>query len=166
QPSRSGFVEWGDMRAEARGLLQRLGIDLDPGTPARDLSVAERQLVEIAKALSLGARIVILDEPTAVLSAREVDRLLEIVRRLREHGITLLYISHRLDEVLKVTDRVVVLRDGEKVADVRTAESSMRDLVRAMVGQELAALEQQRREAKPSTEVVLEVRGLTRYGYF
>jgi rhamnose transport system ATP-binding protein len=146
--------------------LRRLGIELDPKTPARDLSVAERQLVEIAKALSLGAQIVILDEPTAVLSAREVDRLLEIVRRLREHGITLLYITHRLDEVMQVTDRVVVLRDGEKVADVRTAETTMRDLVRSMVGQELAALEQKRRDARPSEEVVLDVRDLTRYGYF
>ena len=166
QPSRSGFVDWSEMRDEARALLQRLGIELDPGTPARDLSVAERQLVEIAKALSLGARIVLLDEPTAVLSAREVDRLLEIVRRLREQGITLIYITHRLDEVMQVTDRVVVLRDGEKVADVRTAETSIRELVRVMVGQELAALEQRRREAKPGDDVVLAVHGLTRYGYF
>jgi rhamnose transport system ATP-binding protein len=166
QPARSTFVAWGEMRDEARTLLQRLGIDLDPGTPARDLSVAERQLVEIAKALSLGARIVILDEPTAVLSAREVERLLDIVRRLRAQGITLIYITHRLDEVMQVTDRVVVLRDGEKVADVRTAETTMGDLVRVMVGQELAALEQRRRELKPSDEVVLDVRGLTRYGYF
>jgi rhamnose transport system ATP-binding protein len=166
QPSQSGFVDWSDMNDQARASLQRLGIELDPRTPARELSVAERQLVEIAKALSLGARIVILDEPTAVLSAREVDRLLEIVRRLRDHGITLIYITHRLDEVLQVTDRVVVLRDGEKVADVRTAETSIRELVRSMVGQELAALEQRRREQKPSEVVVLDVRGLTRYGYF
>jgi rhamnose transport system ATP-binding protein len=166
QPSRSVFVDWSAMQEQAHGFLRRLGIELDPKTPARDLSVAERQLVEIAKALSLGAQIVILDEPTAVLSAREVDRLLEIVRRLREHGITLLYITHRLDEVMQVTDRVVVLRDGEKVADVRTAETTMRDLVRSMVGQELAALEQKRRDAQPSEEVMLDARGLTRYGYF
>src|SRR5438046_1686962 len=76
QPARSGLVDWGEMHEHARALLKRLGIELDPRTPARDLSVAERQLVEIAKALSLGARIVLLDEPTAVLSAREVDRLL------------------------------------------------------------------------------------------
>jgi rhamnose transport system ATP-binding protein len=166
QPSRAGFVDWSDMNDGARDLLRRLGVDLDPRTTARDLSVAERQLVEIAKALSLGARIVILDEPTAVLSAREVDRLLEIVGRLRDQGIALLYITHRLEEVMRVTDRVVVLRDGEKVAEVTTAETTMRELVRAMVGLELSALEQQRREKAAGEEVVLDVRGLTRYGYF
>ena len=166
QPVRGSFVAWSEMHEEAQASLRRLGIELDPQTPARDLSVAERQLVEIAKALSLGARIVILDEPTAVLSAREVDRLLDLVRRLRDQGITLLYISHRLDEVMKVTDRVAVIRDGEKVADVRTAESSIADLVRAMVGLELSALEHTRRETPPGDEVMLVVRGLTRYGFF
>ena len=103
------------MRAQAEAIFERLGVRLDPDRIARGLSIAEQQLVEIAKALSLDARVVVMDEPTAALSAVEVDRLFGVAVALRESGVAVLFISHRLEEVFAICQRVTVLRDGRLV---------------------------------------------------
>jgi len=164
QQTRRGTIAWRQMDKEARVLLAQLDLPIDPQTPVYQLRVAERQLVEIAKALSSGARLLILDEPTAVLSAREVDALYTIVRGLKARGVTILFISHRLEEVYQWTDRVIVLRDGQKVAEKPTKDVTIPELIRDMVGREIATL-YPKQPAKIG-DTILEVKGLTHRGYF
>ncbi len=159
-----GIVDWGSIYERARELLEQLRVPIDPYTPVHRLRVADRQMVEIAKALSMGARVLILDEPTAVLSSREVDALYAIVLSLKARGVSVLFISHRLDEVRTWTDRVVVLRDGRKVVELETAEVTIPDLIHHMVGREISALYPKGRTTPG--EVILEATGLTRKGYF
>jgi ribose transport system ATP-binding protein len=136
-PSRGGLLRWGDVRRRAERVLDQLGVELDLDRPVGALPVGERQIVEIARALSDDARCLILDEPTAALSAGETERLFGFVRRLREQGVALIYITHRLDEVRTIADRVAVLRDGDLVLEGVAAELSRRDLVSAMVGRSI-----------------------------
>jgi rhamnose transport system ATP-binding protein len=134
-------IDWGAMREQARALLASLDIhDLDPGQVVGTLSVGNRQRVEIAKALSHKARILIMDEPTAALTERDVERLFGIVRLLRERGVGIVYISHRLEEIFILADRVTVFRDGEYVATKPVAETSHDDLIQMMVGRRIEAL--------------------------
>jgi rhamnose transport system ATP-binding protein len=125
---------------QVKGLLDRLGVRLDPERPVRGLSIADQQIVEIAKALSLDARVLIMDEPTAALSGPEVERLFTVVRALQEQGAAVLFISHRLEEVLTISDTVTVMRDGAVVHDARTADMTTDEMVRRMVGRDLSAL--------------------------
>jgi rhamnose transport system ATP-binding protein len=164
QLTQRGAVAWSQMDRRARALLEQLDLPIDPQTPVFQLRVAERQLIEIAKALSSGARILILDEPTAVLSAREVDALYTIVRNLKEQGVGILFISHRLEEVYGWTQRVIVLRDGHKVAEKPTPEFTIPELIHNMVGREISALYPKRPAMAGDT--IMEVRGLTHRGYF
>ena len=115
QPTRTGRIDWRTMYREARELLQQLGVKLDPHTKARNLSIAQQQTVEIARALSLNAKLLIMDEPTSSLTLTEVDELFRIIRQLREAGTAIVFISHRLEELFAVADRVTVLRDGDYV---------------------------------------------------
>ncbi|MFO1055681.1 MAG: sugar ABC transporter ATP-binding protein [Dongiaceae bacterium] len=134
-------IDWGAMREKARQLLASLDIhDLDPGRVVGTLSVGNRQRVEIAKALSHKARILIMDEPTAALTEHDVERLFAIVRLLRERGVGIVYISHRLEEIFILADRVTVFRDGEYVATKPVAETSHDDLIQMMVGRRIEAL--------------------------
>ncbi|MFI7126984.1 sugar ABC transporter ATP-binding protein [Nonomuraea sp. NPDC050153] len=152
------------MRAGAAELFDRLGVHLDPDQPARGLSIADQQLVEIAKALSRQARVLVMDEPTAALSGTEVARLFGVARTLRSQGCALLFISHRLEEIFELCRRVTTLRDGAYVAEDLIADITPDDLVRRMVGRELEALfPKQETEAG---EVALKVRRLTREGVF
>ena len=128
------------MHDRVQGLLDRLGVRLDPERPVRGLSIADQQIVEIAKALSFEARVLIMDEPTAALSGPEVERLFAVVRTLREEGAAVLFISHRLDEVFAICDTVTVMRDGAVVHDARIADMTPDEMVRRMVGRELSAL--------------------------
>jgi ribose transport system ATP-binding protein len=144
---------------EARTLLSSLGLDLDPSLPVHRLGVAEQQLVEIAKALSQKARILVMDEPTAALSERECDHLFRIVRRLRDEGVAIVYITHRLMEVMVLGDRITVLRDGRKVAELTPKETTPDDLVRLMVGRPVKAAFERRARFQPG-EVALEIRNL------
>jgi rhamnose transport system ATP-binding protein len=138
---RFGGIDWRTMRARARELLASLDIhDLDPGALIGTLSVGNRQRVEIAKALSHNARILIMDEPTAALTEHDVERLFRIVRLLRGRGVGIVYISHRLEEIFLLADRVTVLRDGEFVATKAVAETDHTDLVQMMVGRRIEAL--------------------------
>src|SRR4051794_1211659 len=152
------------MHREVRGLLDRLGVRLDPERPVRGLSIADQQIVEIAKALSFDARILIMDEPTAALSGNEVERLFAVTRTLREQGAAVLFISHRLEEVFALCDTVTVMRDGAVVHDARIADMTPDDMVRRMVGRELSAL-----FPKVDAQLgapVLQVHRLTREGVF
>ncbi len=147
-----------------RELMDRLGVKLDPEQPVRGLSIADQQIVEIAKALSFDARVLIMDEPTAALSGHEVDRLFGVVKTLRERGAAVLFISHRLNEIFAICDTVTVLRDGEVTHDGPTAALTTDELVRRMVGRELSQLFP--KQAAEIGETVLRVERLTREGVF
>lgn len=133
-PMKGWRIDRETMSAQARQQLRRLGLDIDPGELVRNLSVAAQQQVEIAKALVRKARLLVLDEPTAALGAAETERLFEQIDRLRRDGVSFLYISHRLDEIARVADRVVVLRDGRLVASHDTAQLPVERLIQDMVG--------------------------------
>src|SRR5437763_11070102 len=128
------IVNWRAMRSRARQVMLDWGFDLDVNRRARDLTVEQRQVVEIARALSVGARFVILDEPTASLEKAAIERLFESIRRLKGSGVGILYISHHLEEIYEVCDRVTVLRDGERVLSTPAGEIKQDRLVEAMVG--------------------------------
>ena len=135
--SRAGFVQRGRERERAAGLFARLGVKIDLDTPCRRLTTAQQQLVEIAKALAFEARIIVMDEPTAALTSHEVERLFAIIRELKRQGIGVIYISHRLDEVFAIADRVSVLRDGANVGERPIGQITRSEMIRMMVGREL-----------------------------
>ncbi|MFI6088082.1 sugar ABC transporter ATP-binding protein [Streptomyces sp. NPDC051218] len=165
QPRRSlGRVDHKAVHAAAAALFKRLDVDLDPDQPARGLSIADQQIVEIAKALSFDARVLIMDEPTAALTGSEVARLFGVVRTLREQGAAVLFISHRLEEIFELCQRVTTLRDGGLIASEPLEGLTEDDLVRRMVGRDLDEL-YPKQETRVG-EVALSVRRLTREGIF
>ncbi|RII20337.1 Ribose import ATP-binding protein RbsA [Streptomyces sp. YIM 130001] len=165
QPRRSlGRVDHRAVKSAADGLFARLGVALDADQPARGLSIADQQLVEIAKALSFDARVLIMDEPTAALTGSEVARLFGVVRALREQGTAVLFISHRLEEIFELCQRVTTLRDGGWVASEPVAGLAEDELVRRMVGRDLAELYP--KQDTEIGEVALNVKRLTREGVF
>ena len=135
--TRAGFVAHRRERERAAALFKRLGVEIPPDVPCRRLTTAQQQLVEIAKALAFDARIIVMDEPSAALTSHEVERLFEIIRDLKRHGIGVIYISHRLDEVFTITDRVTVLRDGKNVGGRPTSQITRDEMIELMVGREL-----------------------------
>jgi rhamnose transport system ATP-binding protein len=166
QPLRSGRrIDRRAMRGEAAAIFKRLGVPLDPVRIARGLSIADQQVVEIGKALSLDARVIVMDEPTAALSAAETGRLFDVIRTLRAQGAAVLFISHRLEEVFTICERVTVMRDGSHVLTSELAGLTAADLVRAMVGRELAERPPEVGADTPG-EPVLTVDRLTREGVF
>ena len=165
QPLTSGRrIDRAAMQAEAERLFARLGVAIDPRRPALGLSIADQQIIEIAKAISLDARLLIMDEPTAALSGVEVDRLFAVARSLRDEGRALVFISHRFDEVFDLCDTVTVMRDGEYIATLPVAETDVDEIVSLMVGREVGELFP--KTAAPLGEPVLEVEGLSRAGVF
>lgn len=161
---RLGLVRARELQRRAQELLERLGATVNVSSPVFRLSVAQQQLVEVAKALSLNADLIIMDEPTAALGEREVEHLFNVVRSLRQDGVTVIYVSHRLDEIFRIADRATVLKDGQVVGTVQTAEATKTDLICMMVGRPLSEAFPPRGGGKG--EKVLEVRGLTRQGAF
>jgi len=159
--TRAGLVNWKAMTERARAILHELDADdLDVTQPVRGLSVGNQQRIEIAKALSQNARVLIMDEPTAALTQHDVERLFEIVRRLRERGVAIIYISHRLEEVFLLADRVTVLRDGQVVGEtLEVNKTNQAELIRMMVGRTLDTFFP-KATAKVG-DTVLEVRNLT-----
>lgn len=161
---RLGRLDWRAMYRDTLRLLDQLDAGFAPSTPVQGLSVADQQLVEIAKALSLDARVLVMDEPTASLSAREVDELFTIVRQLRDRSVAVLFVTHRLEEVFALADRVTVFRDGAHVITAPAAELTTEETIRHMVGRRLEALFP--KEPAKIGAVVLSVRGLSRAGAF
>ena len=160
-PSRSGWLDRGAMRRAAHDQLAQIGLGVDPRTPMRDLSLSQQQQVEIARALSAGAKLLVMDEPTSALTEFEAERLLEIVRQLRARGLAILYVSHRMAEVFAIADWITALRDGKYVGTVSAAASTPADVIGMMVGRDLAAAAVPN-ELSNHAEVVLDVRGVTR----
>jgi ribose transport system ATP-binding protein len=154
-----GIVDRGRMHAEARRVLATLGVDLDTRLPVWRLGVAQQQIVEIAKALSQHARILVMDEPTAALSEPEIERLFGLIRTLKQDGVAVVYISHRLHEIFEIADRITVLRDGRKVAECTPAGTDVGDLVRMMVGREVGTTYRHRFCERPG-DTVLEIENL------
>jgi rhamnose transport system ATP-binding protein len=164
QPTGRGGVDWKRMYQEASDLLHRLGSSLDPRTKARELSVAQQQVVEIARALSINAKVLIMDEPTSSLTLGEVEELFKIVRQLRAAGTAIVFISHRLEELFAVADRVTTLRDGTYVGTREMANVTTDELIRMMVGRSLNELFP--KQAVQRGKVLLEVQGLGVEGTF
>jgi ribose transport system ATP-binding protein len=159
QPQMRGpLVDWGAMKRRAKESLARLSIVLNPDRPVSSLSVAEQQLVEIAKAISSDMKLLMLDEPTAALGPEETERLHEVIRLLASQDVAILYISHRLADVLSVADLVTVLRDGRRVGTVKPRDATVRDVIRLMIGAELA--EKAAHRVDPSQEMRVSVRDL------
>ncbi|MCG5075290.1 sugar ABC transporter ATP-binding protein [Paraburkholderia tagetis] len=165
EKKRGLFVDDTAMRREARALLAQVGLARGPDTPVRELIVAEKQLVEIAKALSRHARLLIMDEPTATLTPAETARLFALMTRLRADGTTIVYISHKLDEVEHITDDVIVMRDGRFVAASATAGLARQQMANLMVGRELSDMFPEKTPAPADAPVALRVSGLAVPGW-
>jgi D-xylose transport system ATP-binding protein len=159
EPNRFGIVRWDELYGQARKLLAHLHLNIEPRTPVRNLGIGQQQLVEIAKALSQNARILILDEPTAALTDTEVETLIMILNKLRERGVGMVYISHKLEEVFRLSDRITVLRDGRTVGTQATASLNQASVIARMVGREVGDIFP-KAEHLPG-EVVFEARDIT-----
>ena len=164
EPRRQGLLARAREVAEARASLDRLGFDLNPTTTVRKLSTAQRQLVEIARAVARTARLVVMDEPTSSLSAKEVDELFAVIRQIQTQGAAVVFVTHRLEELAQIAGRVTVLRDGETVHEGLMPRQDFSELIKAMVGRELKDFFPPRAAgpAKPSATPALEVRNLGR----
>ena len=164
QPKKGKIIDWKYAQSEASRLFKELGVELDPKRQARGLSIADQQVVEIAKALSMNANIILMDEPTAALSASEVDRLMTVMKSLKAANKAVIFVSHRLDEVFAISDYITVMRDGATVSEADVKDTNLQKVIKDMVGRELT-------EMFPKTEnkigsVVLEVKDLTNPAYF
>ena len=158
EPVEHGLINWNKVYADTQAILEKYQLDVDPRATVRNLGVGKMQMVEIAKALSEDARVLILDEPTSALSKAEVEKLMEILRGLKAHGITCIYISHRLEEFFGITDRVTVMRDGKIITTQPTKNVTQGDLVKYMVGREMK--ERFPKGNRKPGEVIFEVEGL------
>jgi inositol transport system ATP-binding protein len=163
EPGPGVFVNWRKMAAETRAITVRLGLRLRPMSIVRELSVAEQQMVEIARALSMKSRLIVMDEPTSALSSSEVEKLFRIVRDLKAQGLSIIFVTHRLEEVMQLCDRYTVLRDGRLVGSGSIANATIDSIIRLMVGRQVNALFAHR-ERVAVGDVVLRVDGLSRRG--
>ena len=159
EPCRFGVINWEQLYSGAQKLLDDLHLAIDPRTPVRNLGIGQQQLVEIAKALSQDARIVVLDEPTAALTDAEVDTLFGILNKLRARGVAMIYISHKLDEVFRVGDRITVLRDGRTIGTDATRDLDEARVIAKMVGREVDQIFPAARHDRG--DVVFEARNVT-----
>lgn len=152
------------MRQEVKKVLEKLGVNIDPGQRMSELSVGQQQMIEIAKALMVDAQVIIMDEPTAALTQSETEVLFEVVNSLRKKGVSIVYISHRMEEIFELCDRITVLRDGSYIGTKKIAETDMNDVVKMMIGREIGE-RYPLRDVEPG-EVVFEVKGLESPGVF
>lgn len=159
---RIGIVNWKELKGEAQKVLDKLGLKINSGAKVKSLSVAETQMIEIAKALTIGARLIIMDEPTAALTEEEIKILFLIIEDLKKEGIAILYISHRMDEIFRISDRITVFRDGKYIATHNTNETNYDKIVSMMVGKDVIDLYPERQYKQQ--EVVLELKGISGKG--
>jgi ribose transport system ATP-binding protein len=157
------IVDWKAMTKKAAEILDSLNVSLDPSSVIGDLSISEKQIVEIAKAISKDAKILVMDEPTAALSEEETQSLFKIIANLKLRGVSIIYISHRLKEIFQITDRVVVLRDGKKVKSLNTKDTNANELVALMVGRDIKEMYPKREV--PIGDTVMEVKNLFAEGF-
>jgi ABC-type sugar transport system ATPase subunit len=157
-----GLNDWRAMTSAAAQVFKRVGIDIDPNALAGSLSVGMQQLVEVAKAISIDAKLLIMDEPTSSLSEKEIDELFKVISDLRNQGLAIIFVSHKLSELFSIADRVTVLRDGRHVGTAETSSLTRDDLIRMMVGRQLGTLYPPR--ASAIGDVVFSCRNLSRYG--
>jgi inositol transport system ATP-binding protein len=163
EPGAGPFVNGRKMAADTRAITDRLGLGLKPHALVRDLSVAEQQMVEIARALSMQSRLIVMDEPTSALSAAEVEKLFRIIRDLKAHGLGIIFVTHRLEEVMRICDRYTVLRDGRQVGGGKISDTDIDGIIRLMVGRQVEALFAHRAPARTGA-VALRVERLSRRG--
>ena len=159
----SMFVDKKSMHGEARKLLDEVGLDVDTRTMAGELSTAQKQMIEVAKALSFNSKIIIMDEPTSSLTETETEILFGIIRKLRDKGVAIVFISHKLAEIFAITDEVAILRDGVSAGRMVTEGCSENDIIKAMVGRDVNDL--YAKQAAPIGDVVLEVKNLSTKGF-
>jgi len=152
------FVNWKKINSDAAQILKKLDIDINPKKFISDLSVAEKQMIEIAKSLSMDAKMIIMDEPTATLTEKEVVKLFAIIEELRKKGVSIIYISHRLDEAFRLSDRITVLRDGRKIETKKTSETNQNEIVSLMVGKVVKDYFSGLKQKTGDEEVIMEVR--------
>lgn len=157
-------LDWKEMYSEALSLLKSLGLEIDPRLPVKSLSIAERQIIEIARVLSINPKILIMDEPTSALTLEETKRLFTIMKKLKEAGTSIIFISHRLEEVFEIADRVTVLRDGHYIGTKKVSEASIDELIQMMVGRTLKDMYP--KEEIKKGDVILRVEKLTKEGEF
>ena len=163
EKKKNGLVDKKLQHDEARRLLNRVGLDVDTHTKTGRLSTAQKQMVEVAKALSYNARLIIMDEPTSSLTDKETDMLMNIIRALRESGVAIVFISHRMNEIFEIADRIAVMRDGQMVQCVDAKEATEQSIIAAMVGRDVKNLFA--KEPAPIGDVALEVRNLSTKGF-
>ena len=162
EPMNGIFIDDKKMETDAAELFERIGIDISPKAKLGALTVGKQQMVEIAKAISFNSKILILDEPTAALTQPEVEELFTIMNDLRARGIGMVYISHRMDEINRISDRVTIMRDGEYIGTVNTAETTKDEIIKMMVGRVIYGEKKEKNMCPPDAPVVLEVRNLNR----
>ncbi|MFE0554359.1 sugar ABC transporter ATP-binding protein [Paenibacillus sp. NPDC058910] len=153
------FLDEHALNRQVKELFERMGLDMDPSIKVSELTVAKQQMVEIAKALSYSADVLVMDEPTAALSETEIEDLFRIIRQLREGGVGIVYISHRMDEIKRITDRITVMRDGQYIDTVSTDEVTTQDIISKMVGRQIYETSKPEKSAG-ERETVMEVKGL------
>jgi inositol transport system ATP-binding protein len=154
------FIDWARMRSDAAEITKRIGLSIDPDALVSDLSVAEQQMVEIARALSIKARLIIMDEPTSALSGAEVDRLIGIVKTLRGEGVSVMFVTHRLEEAMALCDRVTILRDGKLAATLDRDALSIPTFIEKMAGREASNLYKRPATRRTPGDIRLSIRGL------
>lgn len=158
--TKAGTMDWKKLYADTRDILKRVKVDKEPRVLVSELSVAEKQLVEIAKCLSYQADIIVLDEPTSSLTDREVDILFDLITELKSKGTSIIYISHRMEEIFKITDRITVFRDGKFVDTFKTADTTNEELVQCMIGRKLNLEKNTQAKDYKDKDVALEVKNV------
>jgi ABC-type sugar transport system ATPase subunit len=164
-PTKAGFMDWPKLREKARALLHEIGADIDVDTPLAQLTTGQEQMVQIAGAVGVNARIIIFDEPTSSLSTNESEHLFELMARLKGRGVSMIYVSHRMDEIFRVCDTITVLRDGKHVATEPIAQTNRDRLIRQMVGREVLMKRPKHLDLEPGEEI-LRVENLSSTGKF
>lgn len=154
-----GVINWKQLYKQAQEQLDRLGLDIDPKAPVETLTIAQQQMVEVVKALSMDASLIVMDEPTSALTEKEVEALFSYMKKLREDSVSIIFISHRLDEIQRVSDRITVLRDGKWVGTSEVENLSQDDIVKMMVGREIEQSE--KKEKKTFSEIILSVENVS-----
>lgn len=165
EPMTNIFVNYKDMTKRSREILEYLDVKMEPSTLVQDLSISERQMIEIAKAVAFKADIIIMDEPTSSLSLKESEKLFEIIDKLKKDGVSIIYISHRMDELLKISDNITVMRDGQYIGTVPKKEADIDGLIKMMVGREMTDI-YPKKDYVTEDQVILDIKSFEKKGYF